>query len=331
MKEIAQDSSDHKSTPQKKSKESAHHAKGTRHDFVPGTRKVIAERSGYRCANPSCGAFTVGPALVSSDGSARVGMAAHIHAASPEGPRYKKDQTEAERKSAENGLWMCETCGKLVDSDESGHTAEELREWKQTAERRAKAELGFANSKALFRLRDGDQTTYINLPRFHEMATAKGFHLTGLPSFNCPLLSSGIQLASIVFALEGVLEQMRLEAVPITHVKNKDQCDAIVGRVVSFKGRFRSSNAPRIRNGDIPAYHPTGDVDRDHVIRKTFGPVELVLPLDSFWYASQSSIGFFRAKGYIPVHGVGRVHRVLDGCIIASPFWMALPNEPLFD
>jgi hypothetical protein len=258
-------------------------------------------------------------------------MAAHIHAASPEGPRYLGNQTEAARRSANNGLWMCETCGKLVDSDDSGHSAEELKEWKETAERRAKAELGLANSSALFRLRSGDQTTYINLPRFHEMATAKGFQLIAVPSFNRPLLSSEGQLGGIVLVLEGVLERMKPEAIPIAHVKTREQCDAIVGRLISFKGRFRSKNAPRIRRGDIPEYHPTGDTSRDHVIRKQFGSVELILPLDSFWYASRSSIGFFRAIGYVSVHGIARVHRATDGCIFASPIWLALPNEPLFD
>src|SRR4051812_1758326 len=209
----------------------------TRHDFSPTTRKIIAERSGYKCADPSCGAATVGPALIGPDGSARVGVAAHIHAASPNGPRYLSEQSEAERKSADNGLWMCETHGKLVDSDESGHSANELKEWKRTAERKVKAELGLANSGALFRLQHEDQTTYINLPRFHEMAIAKGFWIpTPLP-FNRPLLSSGFELARTVLVLERVLDQMKPDAIPITHVKVKEQCDAVVGRLISFTGR----------------------------------------------------------------------------------------------
>jgi hypothetical protein len=278
--------------------------KSERHDFYAPTRRVIAERGGYRCAHPSCGAPTVGPALVDKGGTARIGMAAHIHAASPEGPRYKKRQTEAQRRSAENGLWMCQSCGTVIDSDDSGHTAEELREWKEVAELRAKAELGLASNPALFRLRHGDQTTYINLPRFHEMAKAKGFNVNNLPSSNRPLLESEGRLAAIVLTLEGVLERMKPEAIPITNIKNKNQCEAVVGKLVSFKGRFRSSKAPRIRDHGIPEYHPSGDINRDHVIKKTFGAIQLVLPLDSFWYASQSSVGFFRAQGHIGVHGI---------------------------
>ncbi len=258
-------------------------------------------------------------------------MAAHIHAAAPKGPRYSKQQTKAQRISADNGLWMCETCGKLVDSDESGHTVTELREWKQSAESKAKAELGLASRGTLFSLRRGDQTTYINLPRVHEMAVAKGFQLANLPPFNRPLLETGGKIGSIVIGLERVLPAMRPEAIPMEQIKTKAHCEAVVGRLISFKGRFRSKNAPRIKANGLPEYHPTGDLEKDHVIRKQFGSIELILPLDSFWYASQSSVGFYRGTGYAAVRGIARVHSATDGRIIASPVWMALPGEPLFD
>lgn len=306
-------------------------AAGDRHDFTASTRITIAERSGYKCANPSCLAVTVGPASQDAGSSARVGMAAHINAASPNGPRYLSTQTESERRSAENGLWACEACGKLIDSDISGHTTEELKEWKATAERRAQAEFGLASSAVLFSLRYQDQTTYINLPRFQTMASKKGYQLSGLPAPNTALLSSEVYLGSIVDKLEGVLKEMKLDAIPITNVKTQDQCDAVVGKLISFQGRFRSRNAPRVRDGGAPVYHPSGDPKEDHHIHKEFGKVELVLPLDSFWYASQSAVGLFRSKGYVSVRGIARVHSTNAARIIASPVWMALPGQPLYD
>jgi hypothetical protein len=263
--------------------------------------------------------------------SARIGVASHIHAASPKGPRYKAEQTKAERQAESNGLWLCQSCSKLVDSDDSGHTAAELSEWKAAAERRAKAELGLATGQEVFRLRDGDQTTYINLPRYREMLTLKGFSVAGLPASNRPLLESEGILASTVLTLESVLKAMMPQALPISHIKNIDQCAAAVGKLISFTGRFRSSNAPRLKNGIVPVYHPTGDPDHDHVIKKTFGAIELVLPLDSFWYASQSSVGLFRGRSWISVRGIARVHSSQGLKIIASPIWMALPSDPLFD
>lgn len=70
-----------------------------------------------------------------------VGVAAHITAASKGGPRYDPTLTRAQRRSADNGIWCCQTCGTLVDADDSKYTVEELREWKARAERRRELEL----------------------------------------------------------------------------------------------------------------------------------------------------------------------------------------------
>lgn len=172
-----------------------------RDDFTPATKAVLAERVGYRCSNPDCGAPTLGPSLEENGGSARIGIAAHIHAASPKGPRSKGDQTPAERSGESNGLWLCENCGKLVDSDVGGHSAIELKQWKIEAERRTKAELGLPSAREVFQLRSGDQTMYLNLPRFGEMMLAKGFSLNGLPPTNQPLLQSEGFLALVSFVL----------------------------------------------------------------------------------------------------------------------------------
>jgi hypothetical protein len=46
-----------------------------------------------------------------------------------------------DRKSATNGIWLCQTCGKLVDNDAARYTVERLRGWKQRAEEIALAEI----------------------------------------------------------------------------------------------------------------------------------------------------------------------------------------------
>jgi hypothetical protein len=62
--------------------------------------------------------------------SLTTGHAAHIHAASPAGPRYDPNQTPAQRKAITNGIWLCRECGDIVDKDASAHTPELLRQWK---------------------------------------------------------------------------------------------------------------------------------------------------------------------------------------------------------
>jgi hypothetical protein len=182
----------------------------------------------------------------------------------------------------------------------------------------------------VFQMKDGDQTTYINVARFSLMVAQRGMVVSNMPPTNRKLVDTD-NFGETVHSLEQVMKAMRIEAVPMSALKTAQDCEAVIGKLISFRGRFRSANAPRLKNGEVPEYHPTGDSERDHLIRKTFGTVELVLPLDSFWYASHSSVGFFRGMGLTSVHGLARVHSIEGTRIQASPLWMTLPNEPLFD
>ena len=87
-----------------------------RDDFTLRTKRILASRVGWRCSNPSCRALTVGP---SSDpaSSVSVGVAAHITAAARGGPRYDPKLPREKRAGLQNGIWLCEVCGKLVDVD----------------------------------------------------------------------------------------------------------------------------------------------------------------------------------------------------------------------
>jgi hypothetical protein len=182
----------------------------------------------------------------------------------------------------------------------------------------------------VFQMKDGDQTTYINVARFSLMVAQRGMMVINMPPTNRKLLATD-NLGGTVYSLEQAMKAMRIEAVPVSALKTARDCEAVIGKLISFRGRFRSAHAPRLKNGEVPEYHPTGDTERDHLIKKVFGNIELVLPLDSLWYASHSSVGFFRSVGLTSVHGLARVHSVEGTQIQASPLWMTLPNEPRFD
>ena len=113
----------------------------SRDDFSEQTKRVLAHRSGHRCAKPDFLAPTSGPASEPNHWI-NLGFAAHITAASPGGPRFDPTLSPAARKSVSNGLWMCPTHGKLVDSDESAFDVAILRQWKALAETNASALLG---------------------------------------------------------------------------------------------------------------------------------------------------------------------------------------------
>jgi hypothetical protein len=66
--------------------------------------------------------------------SLNVGVAAHISAASPGGARYDPQLSAQERTSARNGIWLCQTCAKLIDNDVAAYDFATLRGWKAAAE-----------------------------------------------------------------------------------------------------------------------------------------------------------------------------------------------------
>ncbi len=98
-------------------------------------------RVAYICSNPDCGASTAGPNSETTK-TLLLGVAAHITAASPGGARYNPLLTEAQRRHADNGVWLCQNCGKLVDNDENTFPEKLLRSWKRNAEAAAFLKIG---------------------------------------------------------------------------------------------------------------------------------------------------------------------------------------------
>ncbi len=111
-----------------------------RDNFTKQAIRTLAERANQRCSNPSCGRPTSGPHSVSSK-SIISGVAAHICAAAPGGKRYDPNMTPEQRSAIENGIWLCATCAKLVDSDEQRYSVELLKKWKTEHENSISKEL----------------------------------------------------------------------------------------------------------------------------------------------------------------------------------------------
>lgn len=105
-----------------------------RDDFLEGTKRMLADRAGWRCSFPNCGQFTLGPSNSDSEKKINNGIAAHICAAAENGPRYDPSMTPEQRKNLDNGIWMCRNHGNLIDADFSTYTVEQLKEWKVQAE-----------------------------------------------------------------------------------------------------------------------------------------------------------------------------------------------------
>jgi hypothetical protein len=110
-------------------------------DFSEPVKRALASRVGNLCSNPDCRALTSGP----QDDPAKavnLGVAAHITAASPGGPRYDAGLLPEERGGPSNGIWLCQNCAKLVDNDSVRFTVDLLMKWKSAAEAEARNRVG---------------------------------------------------------------------------------------------------------------------------------------------------------------------------------------------
>lgn len=107
-----------------------------RDDFSEKIKGTLAKRAGWRCSNPTCRCYTSGP-HTEANKSISIGVAAHICAAAVGGPRYDKNMSTQARSSIENGIWLCQTCSRLIDTDESRYPVSLLHKWKREAEKAA--------------------------------------------------------------------------------------------------------------------------------------------------------------------------------------------------
>lgn len=114
-----------------------------RDDFSSHTKDSLFKRVCGICSNPTCRKPTCGPSKENNNTAvSNIGVAAHICAASAGGPRYDENMTEEERKSFNNGIWLCQNCAHLIDTDVKTYTVDKLKEWKKIAEEIAKQNNG---------------------------------------------------------------------------------------------------------------------------------------------------------------------------------------------
>lgn len=121
-------------------------ARLTENDFRVRTVRTLAMRVNFQCSNPKCRVQTVSAVYDPDDinGVANIGVAAHIRGAAdgPGSKRYDSTQTPEQRRSIENGIWLCQTCSRLIDTDIQRFPVETLYAWKADAEEEARQNIG---------------------------------------------------------------------------------------------------------------------------------------------------------------------------------------------
>lgn len=113
-----------------------------RDDFRKPIVEVLKMRAAYICSNPSCKKMTVAPSDTGDDKVVYMGRAAHICAASPDGPRYDATMTSEERGAITNAIFLCGNCADIID-DNGGldYSVELLHQWKSEHEKWVRANL----------------------------------------------------------------------------------------------------------------------------------------------------------------------------------------------
>ena len=100
--------------------------------FLVSTKILLAERVAYMCSNPMCRRLTIKPNAINELKATRIGEAGHIYGIS--GARFDENKSDAYVRSPKNGVWLCEPCHKIVDSEDSIYKAETLEKWKADTE-----------------------------------------------------------------------------------------------------------------------------------------------------------------------------------------------------
>jgi hypothetical protein len=115
-----------------------------RDDFNSKTKDILAKRVGFLCSNPICRKHTIGPNS-NPDKATIIGKAAHITAASLNGPRHDSTLLQLQRKSISNGIWLCSNCADLIDKDENFYSVDLLIRWRNLAENEMRLKINGVN------------------------------------------------------------------------------------------------------------------------------------------------------------------------------------------
>lgn len=116
-------------------------------EFTQKTKDILAGRAGYQCSHPQCSIITIGPGKNENETS-NIGEASHIYSAAKNGPRGQDGLTEEQLKSSENGIWLCKTHARLIDTNNGdGFTASQLISWKKLHEEFIKYHQGRIHNK----------------------------------------------------------------------------------------------------------------------------------------------------------------------------------------
>lgn len=102
-------------------------------NYKPSDIKRLFAFSGNQCAEPSCY-----KSMIAEDGKVVIGEVCHIAAASKDGPRYREDMDDDDRRSFDNLILLCDEHHKMIDNEVNLASYQEdlLISWKKEHQER---------------------------------------------------------------------------------------------------------------------------------------------------------------------------------------------------
>jgi hypothetical protein len=279
------------------------------------------KRAGGLCSNPTCKRSTIGPSVGAPKKSDILGIAAHIKGAQPTSPRYDASQSEEERHSIDNGIWLCSFCATLIDKNGGAdYSIEAVKTWKIASERAARERL-ICSARAV---KENCVSTliYINVPRLIHFDALTQARPTFPHVFEDGIPDDGVIIRELV-ALNRAIKELEFPAIDW-----KEAVAAVsdpVGMLVSFEGQFRTKNGPKSRE-------PSNVTDMTnlemapHIYTKQMG-MKFILPYDPRFLTTNTAVVEF-SSGQIRVGGFGLIKRKLTDEIWATPLFIGLWSSP---
>lgn len=226
---------------------------GNRDDFSESTKTLLAKRAGFRCSNPSCRKPTSG-SNVDPNKATNIGVAAHICAAALGGPRYDSEMTPEERKSPQNGIWLCQSCSKLIDSDSLRYSKETLNTWKKIAETVSALELERPSAANISSIDHG--TTELQNNRWfiqRDKHSSVSFGYKSVDDF-CKLTDGSVVLISgyigidiDIFVQNVVLHNLKTDS-RVIYFNLKESSNTIINSMIAAESYVKTNN---IRTGKL--------------------------------------------------------------------------------
>lgn len=298
-------------------------SKHSRDDFSRATRQALLIRTAGFCSRPECRKMTVVPSTRIPSSFSVTGRAAHITAASPQGPRYSASLTTKQRKDAANGIWLCADCADLIDKGRGREFSIELLQgWKRRAEEEvANASLIRASAHRPAWLEKLRSPHYVNVPRVLHISEPHSLSPETAAALNGGFPTDRF-IAHELHEVAIILRRLSIKAIDVQQLLRPfEQIEP--GLPISFHRVCRTRNGAQHDLTAVENYH----FEKSPLIYFDMFGYRYIFPYDPIWLTTTTAKSDVRS-GTCTLAGISLVKRVDHSArhIVCSPLAFGVPD-----